>query len=344
MQSQFNATSLHAIYKFDLAAKVPLTRSISFSDLARASELYEPDLRRILRFAMIYHRCFCEPVPGFVAHTAASKQLVTNPDLRDGIGLMFDDFYPSFARTIDALETFGDQQPNHTGWALAHNSTDKNLFEYLATQPARAARFGGAMKFFSSTVPGNDPRLLLTNYPWASLGAATVVDVGGSTGYISAMLADACPDLRFVVQDLPSTVAQVSAQNAHPRITFQGQDFFEPNQEVGADVYLFRWVLHDWPDAQVVKILQALVPALKRGARVVVNDNVGPGQAGKMPHYGERFVREIDMIMLSAFNSYEREREDWKRVFTDADARFGEAKITNVEGSLLGLIEAVWEE
>ena len=295
---------------------------------------------------MIYHRTFREPRPGFVAHTAASRQLATNPDVRDGIGLMFDDFWPSFARTVDALETFTDQKPNHTGWALAHQSTDKNLFEYLTTQPIRAARFGGAMRFFSATVPGNDPHLLLAAYPWASLGAATVVDVGGSTGYISAMLATAYPALQLVVQDLPTTIEEVIASDslthAEPRLIFQAQDFFEENQEKGADVYLFRWILHDWPDAQVLQILRALIPALKPGARVVVNENVGPGQAGIMPHFAERFVREIDMIMLTAFNSYEREQEDWKRVFREADPRFGKVNITNLPGSLFAVIEVVW--
>ena len=319
---------------------------MSFSKVAKECGLYERDLRRILRFAMIYHRVFREPRPGFVAHTAASRYLATNSDARDGIGFTFDDFWPSCARTVDALETFTDQKPNHTGWALAHQSTDKNLFEYLTTQPIRAVRFAGAMKFFSAMVPGNDPRLLLGAYPWASLGAATVVDVGGSTGYISAMLATAYPALRLVVQDLPiaieGAIASDSITHADPRLIFQAQDFFEENQEKGADVYLLRWILHNWPDAQALQILRALIPALKPGARVVVSDNVGPGQAGVMPHFAERYVRAIDMIMLTVFNSYEREEDDWKRLFREADARFGEVKITNLPGALIAVIEVVW--
>ena len=255
---------------------------------------------------------------------------------------MFDDFWPSFARTVDALEIFGDQEPNHNGWSLAHNSTDKNLFEYLSTQPARAARFGNAMRFFSETVPGNDPRLLLVNYPWSSLGAATVVDVGGSTGYIATMLAEAYPNLRLVVQDLTSTIARIDTAKIHPRLTFQAQDFFVVNQSKDVDVYLFRWVLHDWPDAQVLMILRALIPVLKPGAKIIVNDSVGPGQAGKMAYYEERFVREIDMIMLSAFNSYERERADWERVFRNADERFGKVSFRLLDSSLMEVIEVVW--
>lgn len=202
------------------------------------------------------------------------------------------------------------------------------------------------MKFFSASVPGNDPHLLLTAYPWASLGAATVVDVGGSAGYISSMLTDAYPALHLVVQDLPFTIKQVIASKSlthtDGRLIFQAQDFFEENQVKGADVYLFRWILHNWPDAHVMQILRALIPALKPGARVLVNDNVGPGQAGILPHFTERFVREMDMVMLSAFNSYERERDDWERVFRETDAQFGKLSITNMPGSLLAVIEVVW--
>ena len=47
--------------------------------------------------------------------------------------------------------------------------------------------------------------------------------------------------------------------------------------------------------------------------------------------------------MLSAFNSYEREKEDWRRIFKEADSRFGPVQFTEVEGTLLGLLEIRWE-
>ena len=156
------------------------------------------------------------------------------------------------------------------------------------------------------------------------------------------MLADEFPNLHVVVQDLPGTIARVDTIAKHSRVAFQAQDFFEANQAKDADLFLFRWVLHDWPDALAVKILRALIPALKPGSRIVVNDGVGPGQAGKMPYYEERFVREIDMIMLSAFNSYEREKEDWERIFREADKRFGKVSFEIMESSLMGVIEVVW--
>lgn len=39
-----------------------------------------------------------------------------------------------------------------------------------------------------------------------------------------------------------------------------------------ANVYFFRAVLHNHPDAVVVKALQSLVPALRAGAKVIIQD------------------------------------------------------------------------
>ena len=151
------------------------------------------------------------------------------------------------------------------------------------------------MKFFSETVPGNSPAHLLANYPWSSLAAgSTVVDVGGSDGYVSVQLARAFPHLRLVVQDLPDIVAGAGDNvppELKPRVTFQAHDFFTRQPEAGADVYLFRWVMHDWPDQYVMTILRQLIPALKVGAKIVINDNVGPGKSGSLPLVAERFAR-----------------------------------------------------
>lgn len=73
------------------------------------------------------------------------------------------------------------------------------------------------------------------------------------------------------------------------RVEFQAHDFFT-EQPVKADVYLFRNVFHSWSDSRAIRILQALVPALKPGARIVINDYLLP-EPGTMSHMKERAVR-----------------------------------------------------
>ena len=134
---------------------------------------------------------------------------------------------------------------------------------------------------------------MVNSYPWNGLEHATVVDVGGSHGAMSYALAERLPHLTCVVQDLPEVAAKASKsvppELAH-RVSFMPHDFFTQQPVVGADMYLFRWVMHDWSDKYAINILRALIPALKYGARVVINEFVLP-EPGTMSPFQERFYR-----------------------------------------------------
>jgi hypothetical protein len=58
----------------------------------------------------------------------------------------------------------------------------------------------------------------------------------------------------------------------------------------GADIYLLRWILHDWSDKYCIKILQNLIPALRKGTKIVINDICipEPGQLGPRADRGLR--------------------------------------------------------
>lgn len=56
-------------------------------------------------------------------------------------------------------------------------------------------------------------------------------------------------------------------------------DFFTEQPVKGADVFLLRCILHDWSDKYAIKILRALVPALKPDVRIIVNEAVVPEPA-----------------------------------------------------------------
>lgn len=61
----------------------------------------EPNLRRILRYAIVWHRVFCEPRPSFVAHSAASRLLVKYPASFDALGTLFDEGWQALARVSE---------------------------------------------------------------------------------------------------------------------------------------------------------------------------------------------------------------------------------------------------
>lgn len=73
------------------------------------------------------------------------------------------------------------------------------------------------------------------------------------------------------------------------RFTFQEHDFFTPQPVVG-DVYLLRFILHDHPDAVATQIVKNLVPALRKGSRIIINDGVLP-EPNTLPRVEERIAR-----------------------------------------------------
>lgn len=170
--------------------------------------------------------------------------------------------------------------------------------------------------------------------------------VGGSSGASSTALARAYPDLIFVVQDLPENVASGKSAIAQlpndvaSRITLQEHDFFKPQPVHGANVYLLRMILHDWPDADAVEIIRQLVAAMSEGSKLIIMDTVLP-RAGSMPSAQERMLRARDMTMLEAFNSLERDAEDWKQVLATVDRNLKLRSIHTPKGSNLSLLEVI---
>jgi hypothetical protein len=90
-----------------------------------------------------------------------------------------------------------------------------------------------------------------------------LTDVGSGIGFVSVAIAQLHQNLKFVFQDLPSTIAAAAEQmpaDLKERITFQGYDFLTSNP--------VRFIFHNWSDPYCIRILQALIPALKPGAVV----------------------------------------------------------------------------
>jgi 2,7-dihydroxy-5-methyl-1-naphthoate 7-O-methyltransferase len=90
------------------------------------------------------------------------------------------------------------------------------------------------------------------------------------------------PGIRGTLVDLPGTVARsrdtFAAAGVADRVTTAGRSFFDP-LPAGADVYLLRKVINDWPDAEATAILSRCAEAARPGGRVVVLGSVSAGDA-----------------------------------------------------------------
>ncbi|KAI0018327.1 O-methyltransferase [Xylariomycetidae sp. FL0641] len=125
------------------------------------------------------------------------------------------------------------------------------------------------------------------------------------------------PRVSIVIQD--QAVLEDQARQSIPpalsdRVSFMANDFFQDQPVRDADVYHFRCIFHDWSDQYCLKLLRALMPALKPGAGVIISDFVVP-DSGTTSWYREGLVRGFDLAMMELFNAREREQRDWQRLF-----------------------------
>lgn len=79
-------------------------------------------------------------------------------------------------------------------------------------------------------------------------GLTSLVDVGGGTGGMAAVVAEAFPQVKCVVLELPHVVDSLLQQEmtSTRMVEVVAGDMFEfiPH----ADAVLLKWVLHDWSD------------------------------------------------------------------------------------------------
>ncbi|KAK0105630.1 hypothetical protein ONS95_004160 [Cadophora gregata] len=341
-----NSLSLQAIYHYKIAQSFPLDSTATFSQLATTTGLDELNLRRFLRHAMT-NRIFREVSPGVVAHTAASRVLATDPAMNDWVGFCTEDMWSAASQTISAIERNPSaSEATQTGFCLANNTTDvEPMFATFGKSPLRAKRMGGAMVSLTGG-EGYELSYLLDNYDWASLDAkgATIVDIGGSHGFVCIALAERYPNLKFVVQDLPKTVASAPklSDDLASRITFQAHDFHTEQPVKGADIYLYRWILHNHSDKYAVNMLRQLIPALKKGAKVLINDHCLP-EPGTESMWDEKIIRTMDLVMLTLLNAQERTEGEFRELFAKVDGGFKFLGASRVEGCRMSVVEAVWE-
>ncbi|KAK6840729.1 sterigmatocystin 8-O-methyltransferase [Apiospora arundinis] len=330
--------ALQLVTHFELASLVPKGEgaTISYEELAAKVNLPTHRVSRPIRLLATYH-VFSEPAAGFVAHNEVSR-LLLEEELHATVSYYTEESFRSASYLAPAVERWPDaQERNETALNLAYD-TRLPKFDFFDSEPWRAAKFRKAM---AGMTRGDRFALqhLIDAFDWGSLQSGSVVaDVGGGGGHCSVALAEANPQLRCVVQDLKTAFqGQSLPQRVQSRIRFMEHDFFSP-QPLEADIYLLRWILHDYPDKVACRILRNITESMRPGARILIMEGimVPPGQRTRLE---ERKSRLLDMAMMILLNSRERSLSDWISLFHDSDPSLELVKVTKPEGSALSLME-----
>ena len=234
-------------------------------DLAAVAGAHAESLGRVLRY-LAGKGLFFEPAPGLFALNDAARALL-DPGVR--LGLNLDGFGGRMARAWSSLLSAVE-----TGAPAYDEVFGRPFWDDLAAHPHIAAGFDALMGPAGHGLP--DPDIPLTG-GWDSV--RTVVDVGGGTGALLAAILRAHPAIHGTLVDLPRTVERsaeiLEAAGVAARVTIAGQSFFDP-LPAGADLYLLKNVLADWPDREASAILARCAEAAVSSGRIVVLSGVSP--------------------------------------------------------------------
>ncbi|MET0182485.1 MAG: methyltransferase [Caulobacterales bacterium] len=111
--------------------------------------------------------------------------------------------------------------------------------------------------------------------------------------------------------DLPNVVKACGGRGMGGRLTREGGDFFDRVPE-GADLYILKFILHDWDDERSVKILRNVRAAMAEGARVAVIEAVLPPTPVPHPAW------LMDLNMLAITEGRERTAAEYGALFEAA--------------------------
>lgn len=303
---------MDCLYSFDIASHVPTKpdEAITYEDLAARCGMPLDDLRRVLQTAAAF-RIFEEVSPDVsVKHNGVSA-LFAVPMIKDAMSLLVKDNPNGARKFVESVRRFpGSGEPGHSALMLAEREAKriskdedkvdaeiadptKGLFDFIADDPARLARFRNTMGM-ATRAPGYAVTYFLDNVPWADASECPrrIVDVGGAGGDLSKQVLRRFAGVASAASvDLPEVTATAETPaDLEGRLRFLPYNFLAETMPYEADAYVFRHIFHDWSDQYAVKIFRNLVPALKPGTRVWINEVVLPNLSAAN-HVGDQRQR-----------------------------------------------------
>lgn len=155
------------------------------------------------------------------------------------------------------------------------------------------------------------------------------VDVGGGHGHQLVQLRDKYPHLKggLILEDLAESIKQLPeiegvklvVQNFFDKQNIPGNAIdIDPchdtrtNCSLGAQFYYIRHCLHDWPDADCIKILQNLATALGDESHILIDEIVLPD----VNAHWHATMRDVTMNLT--FGGKERTRSQWQSLIEQA--------------------------
>lgn len=195
------------------------------------------------------------------------------------------------------------------GFNLTHK--EANIWDYFTNIDLESGKvFSLAMSNFANTL---NPAIV-PSYDFSSF--EKVVDVGGAHGNLLVEVLKANPTLKGVLFDRPSVVedakAFIDSSSVVDRCEIIGGDFLT-SVPVEADLYMMKFVLHDWSDQDSIKILSNCRKHINPNGKVLIIEQlIAPGNE---PSFSK--MLDLEMMVCTHYGR-ERTEDDFKAIYEAA--------------------------
>ena len=199
------------------------------------------------------------------------------------------------------------------------------VFEFLKQHSAEAQIFNDAMTELSMI----DSPAVAEAYDFD--GIRSIVDVGGGHGLLLATILEKNAHLRGTLYEVPHVVegaANGPLKSVMERCTVACGDMF-CSVPAGADAYIMKHIIHDWPDDLCLKILKACRRSVNPGGKLLVVDCViQPGNDFSPSKF-------LDLQMLIFPSGCERTEKQFRELFAAAGWKLSRIIRTGVPDSIV---------
>lgn len=179
------------------------------------------------------------------------------------------------------------------------------VFEYLQPREREADR----ENFYSAFTGLSQSQAPAISAAFDFQQFETIVDVGGGYGYLLFEILKTHDRPNGIVYDLEEVVAGsrplIAKEGLEGRCSAVEGDFFT-GVPSGADAYILKWIIHDWPDDKAVEIMTHCREAMATGGRVIVVDMIVPDG----PDYGLTLFADMNMMLMAG--GRERARDEFE--------------------------------
>ncbi|KAE9386492.1 S-adenosyl-L-methionine-dependent methyltransferase [Gymnopus androsaceus JB14] len=218
-----------------------------------------------------------------VSNVAGDKYTDTN-GVAALIDQCVDEVFKSSSR-ISHVAAVNDYSKTPFQCAMQYNGS---MWEFFEKYPGYLQRIQMAMVGFSHLQPHQQ---MISGFDWSKLKKDSyVVDVGGGNGSEALAITKKAPHVKIFVEDLEQTIAQVTTPtwNSNPtqkslieseKVVLQAHDFFtvQPSHIVSkVSLYHLRFITHDWPTPEGIKILKQLRASSLDDTRLMLVDQIVP--------------------------------------------------------------------